>query len=129
MIGPEINHRNADLFHLILNGTQDFVTGSGSIFQTWLQSANDRTHSAIDLTGDNEHFAFYSKQLPDLAALTAAVDINAVIARFTQWLRSNGDDYTPSDVECDTMAKEFAAFTAGIQEAISKSHGLIWVSS
>ena len=91
MIGPEINHRNVDLYHLILNGAADFVTGSGSIFQTWLETASNRTHAAIDITGDNEHFAFHSGQLPELAELLSSVDAESVRSRYTQWLRANGN--------------------------------------
>ena len=126
MIGPEINHRNVDLYHLILNGTADFVNGSGSIFQTWL---TNKRHSAIDLTGDNEHFAFKSDQIPSLVDLLFKVDAAAVKSRFTQWLRSKGDNYDPADDECEEMAQEFSAFAAAAQEAVHNSQGLIWISS
>jgi hypothetical protein len=124
-IGPEINHRNVDLYHLILNGTTEFVDGSGSIFQTWL--TNDQ-HSAIDLTGDHEHFAFKSGQIPAFVELLEAVDAAAVKARFTQWLRAAGDDYDPSDEECEEIAREFRDFAAAARDAVAKSQGLIWVS-
>ena len=35
-------------------------------------------HSTIDLTDDDEHFAFHSKQLPDEATMTGAADSNSV---------------------------------------------------
>jgi hypothetical protein len=126
MIGPEINHRNVDLYHLILNGTADFVDGSGSIFQTWL---TNRRHSAIDLTGDNEHFAFKSDQISSLVDLLSKVDAGAVKSRFTEWLRSNGDRYNPSDDECEEMAQEFRFFAQAAQEVVDNSQGLIWISS
>jgi len=129
MIGPEINHRNVDLFHLILNGTTDFVTGSGSIFQAWLEPQSDRTQASIDVTGDNEHFAFHSDQLPALLELTSSVDVERATTCFIQWLRANGDDYTPSEDECDEMVSEFVQFGDSIRAAISKSQGLIWISS
>jgi hypothetical protein len=126
MIGPEINHRNVDLYHLILNGTADFVAGSGSIFQTWL---TNKRHSAIDLTGDNEHFAFTSDQIPALVDLLSKVDVDAVKSRLTQWLRSKGEDYDPADDECEEVAQEFSAFAAAAREAAKNSQGLIWISS
>ncbi len=129
IIGPEINHRNVDLYHLILNGTTEFVTGSGSIFQTWLENFSERTHSAIDLTGDNDHFAFHSDQLPDLLDLISSVDAEKVMSCFLQWLQANGDGYTPSQEECDEIANEFKHFADCTREAISKSYGLIWISS
>lgn len=126
MIGPEINHRNVDLYHLILNGTADFVGGSGSIFQTWL---TNKKHSAIDLTGDNQHFAFKSDQIPSLVDLLSKVDAAAVKSRFTEWLRSKGETYDPSDEECEEMAQEFKSFAQSAQEVVNNSHGLIWISS
>jgi len=128
MIGPEINHRNVDLYHLILNETTEFVTGSGSIFQTWLETPSIRTHSAIDVTGDNEHFAFHSDQLPALLDLLSIIDTIKVMLSFTQWLRVGGDGYTPTEEECDEIASEFKQFADSIRDAISKSQGLIWIS-
>lgn len=126
MIGPEINHRNVDLYHLILNGTTEFVEGSGSIFQSWL--TNDR-HSAIDLTGDHEHFAFKANQISSLVELLSKVDADAVKSRFRQWLRSKGDDYEPRDDECEEMLRELNSLTKAAREAVNKSQGLIWISS
>jgi hypothetical protein len=123
MIGPEINHRNVDLYHLILNGTTDFVQGSGSIFQTWLTA----DHSAIDLTG--EDYAFKSHQLPALVRLLMKVDVKAVKAGFVQWLSAQGDNYTPSDEECGEIAREFRSFAKDVQHASEQSLGLIWISS
>lgn len=128
-IGPEINRRNVDLYHLLLNGTTDFVTGSGSIFQTWLETSEDSSHSAIDLTGDNEHFAFHSHQLADLIALLSLIDSDAVLSRFTEWLRARGDDYTPSQSECSEMAAELSQFASAIRVAADESKGLIWISN
>lgn len=128
-IGPEINHRNVDLYHLILNGTTEFVTGGGSIFQTWLEAWKNRTHSAIDITGDFEHFAFYSNQLPILLDVILSVDTEKVMVCFNQWLRAKGEDYTPSKKECEEIANEFAQFANSTRKAISEAEGLIWISS
>lgn len=126
MIGPEINHRNVDLYHLILNGTPDFVDGSGCIFQTWLTL---KKHSAIDLAGDNENFAFKSLQLPELVDLLSKVDAAAARSGMTQWFRAKGDSYEPDEDECEDTAEEFKAFASEIQKAVDNSHGLIWISN
>ena len=52
----EINHRNVELYHWILNQTPEPVEGAGSIFQTWFHS----NHAAISLDSYNEDFAFTS---------------------------------------------------------------------
>ena len=123
-IGPEINHRNVELHHLILNGTAELVDGSGSIFQTWFA----KSHSAIDITGDRDYFAFKSNKLPALAELALRIDGPTVKVRFTQWLRNNGDRYEPSDEECNEIAKEYQSFAESLREAVHKGYGLIWVS-
>lgn len=84
-IGPaECTHGNVDLYHLILNGTTEFVKGSGSFFQTWL--TNDQ-HSAIII--NVEAFAFKSHQIPELLQLVSGVTVELVQSRFTQWLRNS----------------------------------------
>ncbi|QDT36531.1 hypothetical protein [Stratiformator vulcanicus] len=124
MIGPEVNHRNVDLYHLLLNGTSEFVDGSGSIFQTWL---TNHKHSAINLTG--EDYAFKSEQLPKLAKLIAAVDPPAIKSRYTEWLRTQGETFEPSDDECDELVKEFSDFADSTRDVVNRHLGLIWVSS
>ena len=121
MIGPNINHRNVDLYHSILNGTADYVDGSGSIFQTWFMAK----HSAIDLTG--EDYAFKSDQVPALLPLLSRVDRERVKAVFTKWLRKKSDSYSPTDDACDAFVEEFKAFELGVTDAVNRSHGLIWV--
>ena len=124
-IGPaECIHRNVDLYHLILNGTADFVVGSGSIFQTWL---TNEQHSAIVLI-HGEVFAFKNHQIPELLRLVSGVTAELVQARFTQWLRNTGDkDYSPGIEESEETASEFRKFGEALQEAVKKSHGLVWV--
>jgi len=124
MIGPEINHRNAGLYHLILNGTTNTVRGSGTIFQTW---CNPDEHAAIDLTGNGEHFAFRSHRIPALVRLLRKVDSSTVRDRFGQWLRTQGES-DPADEHCKEIAAEFRAFADAAQKTVDDSHGLIWIS-
>jgi hypothetical protein len=121
-IGPEINHRNADLAHCILNGTLDAVVGSGSIFQTWFM----KEHSAINLDGEN--FAFSNDQLPELAQLLGQVDTARVMTGFKQWLLKEGDNHEPSEEECEQIFKEYRQFHAAIKEAIERDQALIWIA-
>ncbi|MEM9186599.1 MAG: hypothetical protein AAGB00_08915, partial [Planctomycetota bacterium] len=132
-IGPEINHRNVDLYHLILNGTTEFVRGGGSIFQTWLEGQNEHIHTAVDLSGDNEDFAFRSEQLPELLGLLKQVRLPLVVERYTSWFRRGGSvavssDYTPAKEECAEIANEFKKFAKAVQQSIERRQGLIWVS-
>lgn len=125
LICGNANHRNVDLYHRILNGTDEFVTGSGSLFQTWLESGDTRRHSAIDLTHANEDFAFKSDQVPELVDLLASVDLARVRAAFTEWLRQRGETYDLSDDECVEILDDFKRFAAIAREAVLQSNGLV----
>ena len=119
-IGPEVNHRNVDLYHLLLNGTKDPVQGSGSIFQTWITE----THSAIIIGEDN--FAFTSQQVPELVGLLRKVDVSAA----TRWLHDSGErDYAPDDEECESFVEELHEFASAAEVAMKKSCGLVWISA
>ncbi|MEM9420659.1 MAG: hypothetical protein AAGA25_16650 [Planctomycetota bacterium] len=123
----EINHRNTDLYHLILNGTQDFVKGSGSIFQTWHEPPASSIHSAINLTG--EDFAFRSDQVSSLAELLSKVDFDIVKSRYSQWLESKDELYDiPSD-EIDEMLEDFTGIDGVVREALEKQWGLVWIGT
>lgn len=62
-----VNHGNTDLYHWILNGGPEPVTGAGSLFQTWHDP--DQPAVALKLDTYNERFAFRADQLAELAAL------------------------------------------------------------
>ncbi|MBK8286671.1 MAG: hypothetical protein IPK97_18420 [Ahniella sp.] len=119
-----INHRNTDLYHWILNGGPELVTGAGSIFQTWYEP--DHQSVAIKLDAFNERFAFGPEQLPELAALVSKVDVPAVLKAFTAWCKSQGKDYEPDEYACMPFVDEFTMFGEGLQDAIRKGHGIVW---
>jgi hypothetical protein len=126
LIGPEINHRNVSLYHQILNGGEELVTGAGTIFQTWLDPLN---HAAINIDGHGENFAFTSDLIPELLRLTALVDTSRVRDQYSAWLRKKGDDHVPGVEECEIMAKEFADFSDELRSVVAAQMGIIWVCS
>lgn len=128
LIGETVNHRNVDLFHLILNGTKEFVSGSGAFFQTWLESGDTCQHSAIDLTHGNQDFAFKSDQVPELATLLSQVGMDMVKSGFNKWLHTRGESYEATDEECAEIFEEFRIFAATANTAVEQSLGLMWVS-
>jgi len=121
----EINHRNVDLYHRILNKTSTFVVGSGSIFQTWLHAE----HDAIPLDDDNEDFAFLPEQLPELLALVESVTPESLLESFQEWCRDEGKDHQPTIEEATEMHSGFVSFANYLQRAIERHHGLVWVVS
>jgi hypothetical protein len=119
-----LNHRNADLYHWILNGGVELVTGAGSIFQTWY--APDQ-HAAIKLDALNERFAFRSSQLPELLTRVDQVTVPTVLTAFRAWCESQGQDGSDLDeYACQPFVDEFTNFGMGLKQAISRGHGLVW---
>ena len=125
MIGPEINHRNVDLYHRILNGGEHFVSGAGTIFQTWLAPRN---HDAVDIGRDGENFAFASELVPDLQRLLSRVDPIRVNEQYSAWLKKEGKEHIPWTEECELFAKEFLELSQELQAIIEAGNGIIWVS-
>lgn len=124
-VDMEINHRNVDLYHWILNQTPDPVKGAGSIFQTWFH----RDHSALPLDDCNEDFAFAPGQLPELLALVRSVTPQRLEEAFAGWCVANGKDPNPSTEEVEDMHARFVGFGRYLETAIAKGHGLVWVVS
>lgn len=128
IIAGVANHRNVDLFHRILNGTDEFVSGSGSLFQTWLESGDTRKHTALDLTNVNENFAFKSDQVGELAGLLSQVNMDKVRDGFQHWLRQQGESDDVSDEECADILEEFQRFAEIAKKAIEQSKGIMVIA-
>lgn len=126
MIGPEICHRNVSLYHRLLNGSPELAAGAGSIFQTWMDPLN---HSAIDISGHGEHFAFKSHMVPALAELASAVDLARARREFSAWQRSRGEEHNVDDRDCEEFVKEFADFSDALNGVVVSSRGIIWICS
>jgi hypothetical protein len=120
----EINHRNVDLYHWILNNTSEPVDGAGSIFQTWTHP----THSAIHLDGINEEFAFLPNQVPDLLTLVDAVTPESTLQAFRGWCVAQGKDGEPSLDDATALHADFVTLSGYLKETIAKQHGLVWIS-
>lgn len=123
MIGPEINHRNVDLYHRILNGGEEFVSGVGTIFQTWL---TPRNHGAIAIGGEN--FAFTSEFIPLLQRLVSLVDPVRVNEQYSAWLKKDDKDHVPGGEECEGFVKEFADLSQELQAIVAAGNGIVWIS-
>jgi hypothetical protein len=126
MIGPEINHRNVYLYHRILNGGEEFVSGAGTIFQTWL---TPRNHGAITIGGNGETFAFTSEIIPSLQQLVSRVDPVRVNQQYSSWLKKKGQKHVPRTDECEEFAKEFTELSQELQAVVAAGNGIVWISS
>lgn len=125
MFGPEINHRNVDLYHRILNGGEEFVSGAGAIFQTWLSFQN---HGAIAIGEHGETFAFTSEIIPSLQQLVSQVDRVRVEEQYSAWLKIEGKSHIPSAEECEEFSKEFSNLSLELQAIAESGNGIIWIS-
>ncbi|MGS0673805.1 hypothetical protein [Shewanella sp. 125m-1] len=125
MIGPDANHRNVDLYHYILNNTEERVKGAGSLFQTWLDITH---HDAIKMDADNESFAFESHRLPALVSLLSVLDECRVRDRFDAWLAIHNPDYIVQEPEYQEMTQGMERFRRKVTEANTQDFGLMWVT-
>lgn len=121
-----INRRNVDLYHRILNGVDRPVRGSGSLFQTWWF---DGPHSAIDIGGYREDFAFLSHQLSELSQLLGKVNLGSIATHFTHWLRVHGNDHIPAREECEFVFRDIIKLKKCVNGAISRKNGILWTGS
>lgn len=120
-----INHRNTDLYHWILNGAPDLVTSEGSIFQTGYEP--DYSTSVVKLDKYNERFAFHRDKIDKLASLVDAVNTKSVLSAFTEWCKIKGKTWEDLDeYACEPFVEEFGAFGDLLSEAKRKEHGIIW---
>jgi hypothetical protein len=121
----DINHRNIDLYHCILNGGPDLVTNGGSIFQSWYEPTHPASYVKLD--EDNVRFAFYSNQINELASLVAAVNVKSALKAFIEWCKSQGKTWEDLDeYACESFVVEFKTFGDLLSEATYKRHGIIW---
>ena len=126
MIGPLANHRNIELYHYILNGTNKSVEGSGSLFQTWFDL---NQHSAIKMDNSNGNYAFNSEQLPDLFTLLNGLNDKVITKRFDEWLSINDVSDKPNELVYKEVIDGCVSFKEGVAEAVEKGLGLMWTAS
>ena len=124
MLGPEISDLNIELYHRILSGGDKFVTGAGSLFQTWMVRVDG---VSVDIGKKGENFAFFSDQVSELTELMAEVDEKRVIHQYCLWLRAMGNSNVPDIIEIDRLTKEFADLAAKLREVQKAGNGIIWV--
>ena len=124
MGGWGVNHRNADLYHWILNRSPAPVAGAGCLFQTQYDADSV---SAIKLDAYNERFAFRSGQLGELLGLVEPVTVPTVLEAFVSWCKAYGKPYEDLDeYACQPFVDEFTNFADGLRDAIARGNGIIF---
>lgn len=120
-----VNHRNADLYHWILNHAPTLVTGAGAIFQAWYEP--DHSDVVIKLDGHNERFALSSDKIAELSALVAGVTLASVRHAFVEWCKSQGKNHEDiDDYACEPFVEEFQQLREMLVTATRNGDGIIW---
>lgn len=116
---PEVNHRQVQDFHYLLNGTKERVEHSGCIFQTWFAPR----HNTVTITIDGENFALDSEQVLDLKERIEALSGEELVTRYQDL------GYTElSDPDKEFLTDVFAEIRAACDKALETRAGLMWTA-
>jgi hypothetical protein len=116
---PEVNHRQVQDFHYLLNGTKERVGHSGCIFQTWFAPR----HKTVTITIDGENFALASEQVLDLKERIETLSDEELLARH------QGLGYTElPDPDKQFLKDVFSEIHAACDKALEKRAGLMWTA-
>jgi hypothetical protein len=116
---PEISHRQVNVFHYLLNGTNDFVENVGSVFQTWFKPR----HNSPVIVIDGENFAFLSKDVRQLLSL-----IEGLTPELKRDRLDSSDVASEIQGGSDFVVSAFDVIEKACKEAVSKEQGLLWTN-
>lgn len=117
---PEVNHRQVEYFHYLLNGTNDRVDHAGCVFQTWF----DPRAKSIAITIDGENFALKSKFIQNLKELIQNISEEELLNRYKK--ATGSMDAAESDRGFLTGA--FKEISSACDRALEKGAGLMWTA-
>ena len=117
---PEVNHRQVEYFHYILNGTRDKVGHAGCVFQTWFAPRFE----TVVVTLDGENFALRSDEVPQLKARIEAVSEVEMLRRYEQVV----GEPAASQADREFLREAFAQMLSACEQAISSGKGLMWTA-
>jgi hypothetical protein len=132
--GP--NYRNVDIFHFILNGTEEPVSGIKGIFEN--------LDDACAIAVGEEATAITSESTRQLLKAFRKLDETTIRKRWSRWIKLKGlveDENEPGLNEAERMRrrarraeeeadryfhKSFAGLTQLCEEAEGQNQGLLW---
>ncbi len=117
---PEVNHRQVQYFHCLMNGTEDKVDHAGCIFQTWFAPRSKTV--AVQIDGEN--FALKSQEVTRLKELIKTVTEPELLTRY----RDAVGEPDVSDADREFLAHAFGEIQSACDRAIEAGHGLMWTS-
>lgn len=117
---PEVNHRQVEYFHYLLNGTKDKVHHSGCIFQTWFAPG----HQSVAVTIDGENFALRSELVRSLKDKIQNLGDNDIFDRY----RDAVDDVDLDEADKEFLLNAFGEISAACDSALEAGEGLMWTA-
>lgn len=115
----EVNHRQVEDFHYLLNGTKERVGHSGCVFQTWFAPR----HKTVTITIDGENFALDNTQVLDLRKRIATLSSEELVSRYEEL----GHEEL-SDPDKQFLSDVFSEIRAACDKALEKRAGLMWTA-
>ena len=117
------NTKNASMYHFLLNGSSQVVSGPVALFQCLYGKS-----SGIITVGDSEdEFAVEPAMLHLLLERLNTVVGDTLIELFEQWLDEHGIDEDDCDADLECLQEEFEALRDCVAEAIEAKRGLVWI--
>ena len=117
---PEVNHRQVEYFHYLLNGTKDRVHHSGCIFQTWF----DPGFKSVAITIDGENFALRSEFILSLKEQIQNISEDEMFDRY----RKAVDDVGMDESDKNFLTDAFREISSACDKALEKREGLMWTA-
>ncbi len=117
-IYPEVNHRQVEQFHYILNGTDARVSHAGCVFQTWFAPRAE----TVVVTIDGENFALTSDLVADLKGRIGSVSEDELRSRYSEAV----GEPEPTDDDKEFLQEVFAGIVKACDQAIETGSGLMW---
>lgn len=116
---PEVNHRQVNVFHYLLNATNDPVESAGSLFQTWFKPR----HNSPAVVIDGENFAFFNSDAKQLLKL-----VESVTPAMRRDRLAHCEDVSKARIDSDSADYAFDVIEKACSEAVSKGQGLLWTN-
>ena len=122
-IVTEITHRSVEVFHYLLNGTNEHVGGCGDVFESWFRS---HLFEGISIPADDAAFGFLSADVPRLAKLLDGVSEAVIAPRWNEYA-AESDLRDSSSYDIEFFSGCFSDLRRICQLSINESKGLMWV--
>lgn len=117
------NASNAAMYHFLLNGSSQVVSGPVALFQ----SLYGKSSGVISVGDSNDEFAVEPEMLSALLERLNTVTSGALPELFEQWLDEHGIDEDDCEADLECLQDEFEALRTCVADAVAAEEGLVWI--